>query len=327
MMNKTLRWGVMAALLFGFVGTAFAQKEEVVASLDRLDGRVQVVQAESGKTIQGRNGLLLKAGDTVVTRAKTRVTIKFRDGSEVRMFPDSQFVIQNIKESQTKTRSFSYKLFLKVGSIWGKFTPQRNLAEIKVPTATIGIKGTALRATHRNDKSRVALTEGLVEVSNNRGAVNLTPGKRLDNFTRTDDLRKKVQDIPYKIDIKSDKQNLKFSRDKAEEVFVTLQMVDIKKGSEVRRAGKVYFRSNYDRIVYPPEANLNQRGFARVPLKILPPETTDDKLDGNIYVWALIDEETADDTAEGRILFTFPVKTGKEKIQVEADSGEGRKVK
>lgn len=325
MTRKVLQFFAAATLLGLFSATALAQDDGIVASLDRLDGRAQVLQAETNRTVQGRNGLLLKDGDTVTTEDKSRVTIKFRDGSEVRLFPNSQFVIQASQESTTKERSFSYRLFLKLGSLWGQFVPQRRVATIGMPTATIGIKGTALRATHR-DKSRVALTEGRVEVSNERSKVDLTAGKRLSEFSATEDLATKVQDIPFKVDIKSEKRDLSFPQNQPEEVFVSLQLIDIKTGAEVHRAGKVYFRSNYGRITYPPVANLNQRGFTRVPLVFLPPEPTDDKLDGSVYVWALIDEETADDTVEGKILFSIPVRSAKERIRVESKTGEAKRM-
>jgi hypothetical protein len=326
MMRKLLQFGAVAAV-FGLLGaTALAQSSEIVASLDRLDGRAQVLQAETNRTVQARNGLLLKDGDTVITQEKSRVTIKFRDGSEVRLFPNSQFVIQATRESTTKERSFSYRLFLKLGSLWGQFVPQRRVATIGMPTATIGIKGTALRAVTR-EKSRVALTEGRIEVSNDRSKVDLVPGKRLADFTATDDLTTKVEDIPFKVDIKSEKRKLSFPQSQPEEVFVSLQLIDIKTGAEVHRAGKIYFRSNYGRITYPPVANLNQRGFTRVPLVFSPPEPADDKLDGNVYVWALIDEEDADDTVEGKILFSIPVRSDKERIRVESKTGEAKRMK
>jgi hypothetical protein len=327
MIRKVLQSGALASIVLLFGTMAMAQTSEIVASLARLEGRAQVVVGATNRTVQGRNGLLLKAGDTVITKEKSRVTVKFRDGSEVRLFPRSQFVIQATKESKTKERTFSYRLFLKLGSIWGQFVPQRQVASIRMPTATIGIKGTTLRAVYRNKKSRVALTEGRVEVTNQRSKVDLVPGKRLPDFTATDDLTKIVEDIPFKVDIKSEKRKLEFSNNQPEEVFVSLQLIDIKTGAEVHRAGKVYFRSNYGRIAYPPVSNLNQRGFMRVPLIISPPEPTDDKLDGNVYVWAVIDEETADDTAEGKILFTIPVRSGKERIRVESDTGEGKRVR
>lgn len=327
MIRKALQYGALASIVFLFGSSvAMAQESEIVASLDRLEGRAQVIVSATNRTVQARNGLLLKDGDTVVTKEKSRVTIKFRDGSEVRLFPRSQFVIQASKESKGKQRSFSYRLFLKLGSIWGHFTPQRQIASVGMPTATIGIKGTTFRAVYRNKKSRVALTEGLVEVRNERSKVDLVPGQRLPDFTATEDLTKIVQDIPLKVDIKSEKRKLAFAGNQPEEVFVSLQLINIKSGAEFHRSGKVYFRSNYGRITYPPVSNLNQRGFARVPLVIAPPTPADDKLDGNIYVWAVIDEEAADDTAEGKILFTIPVRSGKQRIRIESDTGEGKRV-
>lgn len=315
----------LAVLLLGQI--AFAQSGEIVASLDRLEGRAQVLVAETNRRITGRNGLLLKAGDTVITREKSRVTIKFRDGSEVRLFPKSEFVIQASKESRSKRRAFTYRLFLKLGSIWGQFVPQRRVATIGMPTATIGIKGTTLRAVQRDGKGRVALTEGRVEVTNDSSKVELLPGKRLTNFTLTDDLTKKVEDIPFKVDIKSEKRELSFPQNQPEEVFVSLQLINIRSGAEVHRAGKIYFRSNYGRIAYPPVSVLNQRGFTRVPLVISPPQPSDDDLQGNVYVWALIDEESADDTVEGKILFRVPIRSGKERIRIESKTGESKRVR
>ena len=324
-MRRVLWLGLAAVMLVGPAGLLLAQQNETVASLNRLEGRVQVIKAKTGKAVQGRNGLLLVEGDTVVTKAQTRVTIRFRDGSEVRMFPNSRFLVQGVRES-SDSRNFSYKLFLKLGSVWGKFTPQRKIANIEMPTATIGIKGTTFRAVQRDGKGRVSLTEGKVEVTNDRGSITLQPGKRLSDFKRGDDLRKKIEDIPYKLAMKSDKQNLKFSGNQSQEVFVNVQMVNIKNGSQVQRAGKLYLRSNYERISFPPKVELNQRGFARVPIVISPPQASDQDLDGNIYVWSVLDEESGDDTAEGRVLFTFPVKGTKERIRIEADSGEGKQV-
>ncbi len=57
-----------------------------------------------------------------------------------------------------------------------------------------------------------------------------------------------------------------------------------------------------------------------------PPEVSDDKFNGNVYVWALIDEEDADDTVEGKILFTIPVRGGSERIRIESRTGEAKRV-
>ena len=76
----------------------------------------------------------------------------------------------------------------------------------------------------------------------------------------------------------------------------------------------------------PTVANLDVRGFARVALHIAPPEPADSDLNGNVFVWALLDQEDADDTAEGRILFTIPSPEGQERIRVESETGESKRV-
>ena len=55
-------------------------------------------------------------------------------------------------------------------------------------------------------------------------------------------------------------------------------------------------------------------------------EPADADLNGNVFVWVLIDQEDADDTAEGRILFTIPIPEGQERIRVEAETGESKRV-
>lgn len=210
---------LVAPVTFG--PAAFGQDDEIVASLQNMLGRVQVVQKSNGETVQGKVGLLLRAGDTIVTQDDSRATIKFRDGSEIRLFQNTRFVLQTAKESVGTDRSFKYDLLLKAGSLWGLFVKQQQVAKLSTPTATIGIKGTSLRVTESNNKARVALTEGLIDVGNERKTIELEPGKRLTDFSRVDDIATKVEAIPYKLDLKSEKRKLSFGSNQPEEVFIT----------------------------------------------------------------------------------------------------------
>jgi hypothetical protein len=325
-MKAFLNRSVLLIVLLALAApAAFAEDDEIVASLQNLLGRVQVVQKVNGETVQARIGLLLRAGDTVVTADQSRATIKFRDGSEIRLFQNTRFVLQAAKESVGNDRSFRFDLLLRAGSLWGLFVKQHQTAKISTPTATIGIKGTTLRITEQDNTARVALTEGLIEVSNERKTVELEPGKRLVNFTRVDDLSLKIEPIPFKLEMRSEKRKLAFAGNQPEEVFVTLQLTNVTTGREVPRAATIYFRSNYDKITYPPMAKLDQRGFARVPLTVAPPEAADAQLNGNVYVWAVIDQADADDTGEGRILFNIPVSAGEEHIKIDAEKGTGKR--
>lgn len=321
---KSVLFLLTLSLASGIGGLAFAQDDEIVASLQRIEGSVKVIQAKEKDTISGRKGLLLRDGDTIVTAAKARATIKFRDGSEIRLFQKTTFQVQ-AQEAKGKDRFFKVNLFMKLGSFWGNFAKQKQIAQIGTPTATIGIKGTTLRVVDRDGTARVSLTEGLIDVKNDRTTVELVPGKRLTDFTSTDDLDKKIADIPYTLEMKSEKKKLTFPGNSPEEVFITIQMVDIKSGGNVSRNGKLYLRSNYDRISYPKTANLDNRGFTRVGIKVHPPETSDAELRGNVYVWAVVDQENADDTKEGTILIKIPVPQGKERVKVDAKTGKGKR--
>ena len=323
-MGKIMRTAILFLVLFMGAGHAFAQDEEIVASIQRLEGSVQVQVSKSGDTVQGRKGLLLRDGDTVVTAEEARATLKFRDGSEIRLFQKTTFQVKAV-ESKGKDRFFKVNLFMKLGSFWGNFAKQKQVAQIGTPTATIGIKGTTLRVVDRDGKARVALTEGLIDVKNDRTKVELAPGKRLTDFTSQDDLAKKIADIPYKLEMQSEKKQLEFPSNSPEEVFITVQLVDINKGSNINRAGKLYLRSNYDRISFPAGSQLDNRGFARVAVKMDPPQASDVDLKGNVYVWAVLDYEDGDDTKEGRILFKIPVPKGKERVKVDAKTGQGKR--
>lgn len=308
-------------ILTAAIPPVFAQGKDIVASLQRISGRVSVKQVRTRKTIRGRNGLLLRTGDTVVTARRARATIKFRNGSEIRLFPRSEFQVKS-SERKGKKRTFLFSLSLKVGSLWGRFVKRRQVANIRTPTATIGIKGTVLRVVDRDGKARVALTEGLIDVSNDREKVELRPGKRLTEFTSSDTLADKIEDIPLQLDMKSQKRKLEFRNKQNEEVFVSIQLVNIKTGRTIRRSGPVYLRSNYDKITYPSSAVLDARGFVRVAVQFAPPEAADAKLNGNVFLWAVMDQEDADDVSEGRLKFTIPVPAGADRFRIPSDTGE-----
>ena len=107
---------------------------------------------------------------------------------------------------------------------------------------------------------------------------------------------------------------------------MNLQLINVSTGREVARSAKIYLRSNYDRVSFPATAQLDERGFARLPLNFAPPEPSDEALNGSVFVWAIVDQSDADDTGEGRALFTIPVPTGQDRIRIEADKGETKRV-
>lgn len=111
--------------------------------------------------------------------------------------------------------------------------------------------------------------------------------------------------------LSSQGQALRFHGKKPLEVWVEVQLVVVKTKEKAPRLGPLYLTSDYDGIVFPSGARLDARGFARLKLVIAPPGLAEHRrLRGRFTVWILIDEEDADDTIEGRLVFTYRVGGG-----------------
>ena len=98
----------------------------------------------------------------------------------------------------------------------------------------------------------------------------------------SDDLSKKIEDIPYKLFIQSDKQNLDFSSSKMEKVHIGIQVSEMKSGQNIKRSGPLYFKSDYPNIRFPEKVMLNADGFVRVPITVIAPRSKDKDFDGKI---------------------------------------------
>ena len=68
-----------------------ALAQDVVATLDLSTGVVEVTLSKSMRTTQGREGLMLYERDLVRTGVDGKATILFRDGSEIRLFENTEF--------------------------------------------------------------------------------------------------------------------------------------------------------------------------------------------------------------------------------------------
>ena len=70
-----------------------ALAQDAVATLYSSTGVVEVTLSKSMRTTQGREGLLLYERDLIYTGVG-EATILFRDGSEIRLFENTEFQIQ-----------------------------------------------------------------------------------------------------------------------------------------------------------------------------------------------------------------------------------------
>lgn len=117
-----------------------------VASITHLSGPLAVRKAD-GSTKALAIGSKVDQGDTVITEKRTYARLKFSDGGEVTLKPNSQFVVERYTYDKNKPQEDdgSFKL-IKGGlrTITGQIGKRGNQDSyrLKTPTATIGIRGT-----------------------------------------------------------------------------------------------------------------------------------------------------------------------------------------
>ena len=88
-----------------------------IATLLQIEGGVEVVTDKSPKGRRGRDGILLFAGNKIRTSIKSKATVEYRDGSRIRLFQNSEFLLDLSEEQNTSKRTFKYLLTLNNGSM------------------------------------------------------------------------------------------------------------------------------------------------------------------------------------------------------------------
>ena len=281
-----------------------------IATLLQIEGGVEVVTDKSPKGRRGRDGMLLFAGNKIRTSGKSKATVEYRDGSRIRLFQNSEFLLDLSEEQNTSRRTFKYLLTLNNGSLRGRFKKGLQRTKISTPTALIRVKGTSVRITENNNKATVSLTEGQVEVSNLSSSTIMNAGQWMPEFGRTDDLSKIVVPIPNLLNLKTDEYEFDFRNGNSIQLEFSVQLQNSVSSKIVKRKGLVIFESDYNRIRLPKRFMLDANGYARVLVGIDPPRIDDKKFRGLITIRAFMDEDGFDDVAEGNLVLKIR-NTGK----------------
>ncbi len=287
------------------LSTQFApaqSNEPAIASLLELEGAVEAVTSKSPKGRRGINGMLLFAGDKISTAKNSKATIEYRDGSRVRLFQNSQLLLNFSEEQATSIRTFNFQLSLNKGSLRGRFLKGLQRTIILTPTFQILVKGTTVRIKDNDNRATVSLTEGQVEVSNLSSKTILNPGLWLHDFGRTENLTEKVAPLPIILHLKTFDYELDFRDGKSKKLKFSVQLQHDISGKSVARSGLVVFESDYYSISLPKRFMLDKKGFARVLVGIDPPRLTDPEFNGLINIRAFMDQDGFDDVAEGSLV-------------------------
>ena len=299
----------------------YAQNDNsAIATLINVEGVVQVFQ-KSSKARSGVHGMLLFAGNKILTHTKSKTTVKFREGSIIRLFQNSTFILNSSIEQSTKKRTFKFELALKSGSLRGRFIKGLQRTMIRTPTAIIGLKGTSFRITDNNNIATVSLTEGKLEISNISSNAILKSGQWIHNFNRTTELKENIVQIPNLLYMKTDKYELDFGNREPKQLDFSLQLQKSISGTALKRSGLVVFESDYKNIKLPKPFLLDERGFARVLVDIDPPNPKNTDFNGLVTIRAFMDGEKFEDVAEGLVVLKFINSSKKRVLLIDPNDG------
>ncbi|HLA28433.1 MAG TPA: FecR domain-containing protein [Syntrophales bacterium] len=177
---------LLLSLLLIFGSLCFAETE--AGRVTHLSGPLFAKKADGTTRVLSINSVV-EQGDILVTEKKTYARIKFTDGSEINMRPDTQLKISeyNFDQAKPKEDKATYNLFkggmrAVTGSI-GKRGDQ-NSYQLMTPSAVAGVRGTTYecKICEGNCGSipnglYLFVLEGGISVSNNAGSQNLSAGQ------------------------------------------------------------------------------------------------------------------------------------------------------
>ncbi|HIA34542.1 MAG TPA: hypothetical protein EYN85_07270, partial [Candidatus Lambdaproteobacteria bacterium] len=137
-----------------------AKTVPALAVLSRIKSKVKA--GYSKKMIEGFNGQMLLRRYRVRTEKKGRATIFFNDGSEIRLFGETELTI-GAKKSRNY-RWVRYRLFLHTGSFWGHFVRGKNPVEIGGGGMRLQLSDASLRFSRGKTGIDIAVPSGMAKV-------------------------------------------------------------------------------------------------------------------------------------------------------------------
>jgi len=296
------------------------QAINAVASIKATVGDVKI--SRNNRQISGRSGLVLNDGDTVITEKNASATILFRDGSIIRLYQNTRFVIEQSVEEKSTHRGFINQFKLSLGSLWGKFAKNRQHTVIKTPTATCGIKGTSVALSQNSASLDVALSNGIVELENEDEKIELQPGKMINGITKNGSFKEKIEDIPYRILIEPDNRKISIpTKGNQSEISFTLQVIDVKSKRNVPKSALVLITVPSDKIEFPDIIKLNARGYKRITAIVKPFQKADYGT-GQIEVTAVAEGRQYMDVGTGQAVLTYDIPQNEPRVlRIDANSG------
>ena len=166
-MRKIIGIVIAVMLLTGYF-TASASADDSAAIVTRLDGNASVYTkgGKAGTPLKKHDKL--KQGQEVRVGEKSRVELKYPDGTVMRFAERSTIKIDDITYD-SKTKSKKVKVDLGGGKLWAnvkKLVTADSKVEVKTVNAVAGVRGTIYRVNVEEDNSAmVKVYDGTVAVA------------------------------------------------------------------------------------------------------------------------------------------------------------------
>lgn len=171
-MMKMVRCSLIFLLTLSCLcSTLFSSDKKMVAIVTTVKKNVEVRKAETEVWLKVKVGDFLHEGDYVKTGKNSEADISFITGVRINLKEDTEIEIKQTraeeKGNETKLEVFKGKLFNKVRKL--------SRMEIKTPQAIAAVRGTEF-GVEVSDLTRIYVLEGLVDVWNSQGKVELKEG-------------------------------------------------------------------------------------------------------------------------------------------------------
>ena len=127
-------------------------------------------------------------------------------------------------------------------------------------------------------------------------------GQWIQGFNSIDKIFDKVLELPFLIDITSEKSILDFSAKKSIRIYLSIQIIDSKSRKSKSLTGPLILESDYTNIVFKKNIFLDKNGYTRIPIDIKPPNNKNHKFNGLIRIYANMDDSGFDNIGQGVII-------------------------
>jgi hypothetical protein len=160
-MTRTHYKFVAVVVMFILALPALAQNP-ATGQIAAVKGKVSLIRGQNVPVLLHQRDEV-QAGDSILTDAKSSATMRFRDGSTVRIFPNSHV---ELRSELGKWRELLHVLLGNVRVQIEKLSGRPNPKVITTPTAIIAVRGTIFAvAVAQNGDTQVGVENGLVTVA------------------------------------------------------------------------------------------------------------------------------------------------------------------